>query len=319
MDYTCRVNPYNYTRNDPAFNLDLVRETAVWRRYRVDFPAAYQTRYVENHTARGDYYQPLGGGPFPLVVILHGVGDRSIVPCRLLARSLAADGIACFVLYLVVHTSRMSPDFRRRMPYLADDEWYEVYRTSVIEVRQILDWAEGRLELDAGKVGLLGISFGGFVSSIAMGVDDRVTDGVIIVSGGNSAKIAQNGWLTLISRRYRVTDSRYRETLAAYADYCAEVADKGFDAVEPVRRSFQNDPMTFAACLRDRRLLMINSRWDELVPREATLDFWNACGCPEILWLPATHLTIWLWYPTIRRRIHSFLNAAFRTEDALAQ
>ncbi|MEE8353022.1 MAG: hypothetical protein V3S10_01070, partial [Dehalococcoidales bacterium] len=105
------MNPFDYVRNGHAFNLDLVRETPAWRRYRVDFPAAYQTRHVENHTARGDYYRPAGGGPSPLVVLLHGVGDHSAVPCRLLARSFAADGIACFVLYLVVHTSRMSPDF----------------------------------------------------------------------------------------------------------------------------------------------------------------------------------------------------------------
>jgi cephalosporin-C deacetylase-like acetyl esterase len=313
------MNPFDYVRNDHPFNLDLVRETPAWRRYRVDFPAAYETRHVENHTARGDYYRPVGEGPSSLVVLLHGVGDRSVVPCGLLARSFAADGIACFVLYLVVHTSRMSPDFRRRMPMVTDDEWYETYRTSVIEVRQILDWAEGRPELDAGRVALLGISFGGFVSSIAMGIDERVTAGVTIVSGGNSAKIAQKGPLTSLSRRYRVSDREYRETLAAYADYLAEVAEKGFEAVVPSRRSFQNDSMTFASRLRDRPLLMVNGRWDELIPREAALDFWNACGCPEILWLPATHVTIWLWYRTIRRRVHSFLDAAFRTADAPAQ
>jgi len=213
----------------------------------------------------------------------------------------------------------MSPDIRRRMPVLSDDEWYETYRTSVIEVRQILDWAENRPELDPGKVALLGISFGGFVSSIAMGVDERVTAGVVIVSGGNSAKIAQKAPLTSLSRRYRVSDSEYRQTLAAYADYCSEVDEKGFEAVVPVRRSFQNDPMTFAGRLRGRRLLMINARWDELVPREAALDFWNACGCPAILWLPATHVTIWLWYRTIHRRVRSFLDAAFRTGDVPTQ
>ncbi len=313
------MNPFDYVRNDHAFNLDLVRETSVWQCYRVDFPAAYETRHVENHTARGDYYQPVGEGPFPLVVLLHGVGDRSALPCRLLARSLAADGIACFVLYLVVHTSRMSPDVRRRMPLITEDEWYETYRTSVIEVRQILDWAEGRPELETGKVAVLGISFGGFVSSIAMGIDERITAGLTIVSGGNSAKIAQKGPLTSIGHRYRVSDREYRQTLAAYADYLAEVDEKGFDAVEPVRRSFQNDPLTFAGRLRDRRLLMINARFDELVPRIATLDFWNACGRPEILWLPATHVTIWLWYRTIRRRVRAFLNAAFRAGDVPTQ
>jgi hypothetical protein len=71
------------------------------------------------------------------------------------------------------------------------------------------------------------------------------------------------------------------------------------------------DPMTYACNLRQRPLLMINARWDEAVSAAAALDFWEACGQPEIMWLPATHATIWLWYPLILRKIAGFLRAGF--------
>ena len=41
------------------------------------------------------------------------------------------------------------------------------------------------------------------------------------------------------------------------------------------------------------------------------LDFWQACGQPAIIWIPATHATIWLWYPVIRRKIVAFLSSTF--------
>jgi len=69
--------------------------------------------------------------------------------------------------------------------------------------------------------------------------------------------------------------------------------------------------MTFAHSLRKRPMLMINALWDEVFPRQATLDFWEACGKPAITWLPAGHATIWLWYPIINRKIAGFLRATF--------
>jgi hypothetical protein len=70
--------------------------------------------------------------------------------------------------------------------------------------------------------------------------------------------------------------------------------------------------MTYARYLRDRPLLMINARRDAVIPRQATLDFWEASGRPPIAWLPGGHVSIWLWYPVICRKINRFLRSSFR-------
>ena len=93
--------------------------------------------------------------------------------------------------------------------------------------------------------------------------------------------------------------------------YLAEVADKGVEYVTPARKGFLIDPMTYAGSLRQRLVLMINARWDEAISAEAALDFWRACGRPDIMWLPATHATVWLWYPFIRRKIAGFFEESF--------
>jgi len=304
------MNPYDYSPGAPDSRLCLRQETSGWLRHEVEFPAAFQPGDDASRWVRGEYYQPRTGSRSPLVILLHGVGDVSLLPCRWLARSLVGTGIACFVPRLAVHSSRMARAGWRRIPNLSDDEWFEVYRTAVVEVRQVVDWAERRAEIDEHRVAVLGVSFGGFISSIAMGVDDRITAGVLIVSGGNSGTIVQRARARAVHKGYRVTEAEYTAGQQEYARYLGQVAERGFGDVSPVRRSFLNDPMTFAGRLRQRSVLMVNARWDEFIPREAVLDFWEACGKPAITWLPATHTAIWLWYPLIRKRIGGFLASA---------
>jgi predicted esterase len=305
------MNPYDYVSSTPQFNLRLKKENTGWRHYTVDFPAAFPTRYEEHHTARGEYFQPEGTDTAPLVIMLHGVGDHSVVPCRVLARNLASQGIACLILYLAVHSSRMPKMLRKALPRLGTDEWFEIYRTSVIEVRQIADWASSRPELDEERLAVFGISLGGFVSAIAMGVDERIGAGILFVSGGNSGKIAQKARSGVLRRNYRSSEAEYRKNQENYTRYLTEVADNGFEDVVPPTSGYLMDPLTYAHCLRNRQLLMMNARWDVFIPREATEDFWQRCGQPEIVWFAGGHSSIWFWYPAIRRRMNAFLRSAF--------
>jgi esterase/lipase len=305
------MNPYSYQEGETVFNLVPKETTRSWLRYSVDFQPAFRTEYLESNIARGDYFQPRNKNGAPLVILLHGMGDHSAIPCKILARTLVKKGIACFILYLIIHSSRMPQTIRKRFPRLTPEEWFESYQTSVIEVRQVIDWAGNRQELDRDRIGIIGISFGGFISAISMAVEERIGAGVFIVTGGNGEKINQRSRLSSIARSYRRSEGEYQRIQQSYLRYLREVAEEGFENVIPERKSFLTDPMTFAHRLRQRPVLMINSRWDEAVPREATLDFWVESGRPTIVWFPTTHATIWLWYPSIRRKITDFLMTAF--------
>jgi cephalosporin-C deacetylase-like acetyl esterase len=197
------------------------------------------------------------------------------------------------------------------MSHISADEWFDIYRTSVIEVCQIADWASSRPELHEGRLAVFGISFGGFVSGIAMGVDERIGAGIFFVSGGNSGMIAQKARSRILLRNYRSSEAEYHENQETYARYLAEVTEKGFEDVVPPTNNFLIDPMTYAHRLRQRPVLMINARWDVFIPREATEAFWQKCGQPEIVWLSGGHSSIWLWYPVIKRKMNTFLRFAF--------
>ncbi len=306
-----KVNPYIYQSGEPTFNLRLKKVTGKWSSYLVDFPSAFHNGHWGSSIVRGEYFQPVWSGRVPLVILLHGMGDHSVIPCKLLAKSLAGNGTACLILYLFLHSRRLPENMKRRYPVFAPEEWFQIYQTSVIEVRQVIDWASVREEIDEEKIAVAGISFGGFISAIAMGIDERVGAGVFIVSAGNSEKINHMSQLSTLTKDYRRTEAEYQRIQQSYMQYLTEVAEKGVEYVTPARDSFLTDPMTYAYSLRQRPLLMINARWDEAISADAALDFWRACGRPDIMWLPATHATIWLWYPRIRRKIASFFKISF--------
>jgi len=313
------MNPYSYSSSEPRSNLRLKESTSKWLHYEVDFPTAHPTPHPENNTVRGEYFQPREAKHAPLAILIHGMGDLSVAPCKLLARALVNRGIACFILYLVFHSSRMPETVRKRLPVLTSDEWFEGYQISVIDVRQTVDWASSRPEINREQVAVIGISFGGFISAITMGIDKRIKAGVFLVAGGNSWKITYRSRKSEYRKHYNYSEAEYYQTQSLYSRYLAEIAEKGFENVEPAKKSFLTDPMTFASYLRKRPILMLNALWDEYIPREATFDFWKACDKPAITWFPATHTIIWLWYPFIRRKITNFLNATFGTQHSGAK
>jgi len=299
------MNPYSYTKDILQPNLQLKQKTRNWLHYAVDFPTAHPVRYKKSNTVRGEYFQPRGTNNAALAILLHGIGDFSVIPCKLLAKALTRKGMASFILYSVMHSSRMPESVRKRFPHLTSKEWFESHRISVIDLRQVIDWAGSRAEINDEQIAAIGISFGGFISAIAMGIDKRIKAGGLIVTGGNSSKI---GWEKRASDFKK--EAEYQNIQSSYRQYLDEIAEKGLEKVTPPRESFLTDPMTFAHLLRQRPVLMINSRWDEAIPREATLDFWEESGRPPISWFPATHATIWIWYPFIRRKIVNFLKEA---------
>lgn len=305
------VNPYAYTKNTLAFNLQPARQNRVWRQDRVTFPVVSPSRFPGGDIACGELFRPLSNSRAPLTILVHGWGDRSAVPMQMMARALAGRGINSFVLYLPYHYRRLTRELKKQGSHLTMDEWFTGYQVTVTDIRHIIDWAETVSEINQRQIAIIGLSMGGFAGSIAMGIDPRISGGVFIVSGGNGGKIAQLSKFTTFRKEYHVPAAEYEQRQKNYLEYVAEVSERGWENVVPGEKSYLTDSLTYAYQLRNRPVLMINALWDEFIPREATLDFWEACGKCRLVWLPATHSTIWVWYPLILKQIHSFLEHTF--------
>ena len=306
------MNPYDYRRSEADFTVGVEKANSRWSRSSVKFVTAAPAAHDESRIVKGEYLRPLRVNNAPLAIILHGLGDHTVFPCRLLSRSLVSRGIACLILYSVFHSSRMSEDMKRRAPDLTCEEWLECYRTSVIEVRQAVDWVSSRPEINREQIAVVGISLGGFVSAIAMGVEERLKAGVLITMGGNAITIAWKSKADTFRKSYTCTEEECRRVHAQYPQYLAEVTEKGFENVTPFKQCFLSDTLTFGHRLKGRPILMVNARWDKYIPRQAALEFWEECGRPEIIWLPAGHVTIWGLYPVISKNVARFIGSSFK-------
>ncbi|MEA3253950.1 MAG: prolyl oligopeptidase family serine peptidase [Chloroflexota bacterium] len=311
------MQPYNYVRNDAHFDLELAKGTDYWRCYKAAFHSAYPSRYQQDNIARGEYYTPAIGGHFPLAILLHGLGElgeRNATPCRMLARDLAKMGVASFVLKLVLPGKEPGQGRKRQrsMPFV--ENWLELYQVLVINARQVLDWAEGRGEVDAQRVAAMGVSAGGIAAAIAMAVDRRIKAGVFIVTGGNMQRVTWESKNPVAWMSHDCTEEQCHEIYSHYPQYLADVVEEGIGNVTPAKECFLFDPLTFAHYLRERPLLMINAEQDDFVPRECTLEFWERCGRPPIVWLPGGHNTIFRHYHSIRKEAAAFMSSSFGIE-----
>lgn len=301
------MNPYKYDSVQNEGQVKLKKETRNFLQYKVSLKNPLDIVYPENEVITGDYYLPKGGNNHPFMVIVHGMGDYSRIPCNMLARKLIKQNVACFVPYLTIHSKRLPKAYKSDMPYLTPRQWFEVYRISVVDICRIIDWASNRDEIDAEKIYITGISFGGFISSISMGVDNRIRGGILIVTGGNANKIS---WLSKSSRyrkKYPRSESEHNNILVKYRKYLDEVEKNGFDNVDAEDMSFYSDPLTFACNIRYRPVLMINAEKDKYLHEETVIELWEALGKPQIVWVPSGHVTLWLRYSSIYRTISEFL------------
>jgi hypothetical protein len=298
------MNPYIYPAGEPRFSLRLDARARSWTRYAIEFPSALpRSYYGEGNTVRGELYRPAGNVNGSLAILVHGWGDRILIPCRMLAKYLAANGIAAYVPFLIFHSSRMPPAMRAKGYGLSQEEWWDGYQTSVIELRQVVDWAKEPANPVFRKITIVGVSLGSIVAAITMGVEKRLDAGVFIEAGGNYETPA---WR--LSRQDGGNGTDYRQAREMYAAYLAQVKEKGFADVAAPKRSYLTDPVTFAADIGRRPVMMINARWDEMIPKTATLDMWEALGRPPINWYLAAHASLWLYYPFISRRVQGFID-----------
>ena len=63
------------------------------------------------------------------------------------------------------------------------------------------------------------------------------------------------------------------------------------------------DPITCAANLKDRRVLMIAGKRDDIVPPRATEALWKAAGKPKIVWYDCTHYGAALYFGAILNQV----------------
>lgn len=270
-----------------------VREGAARSEFLVTFPSPLRTGIAANDRAAAFYFPPQSPGPHPAVLILHALGSRRAGLEKWIAREFAKRDMAALLLVLPHHMMRKGPGGLREAIRSGDAEAIlTAGRQGVLDLRRALDWLETRAEIAPDRLAVLGLSLGAIEAAIALGVEERLKAGVLILGGADPAHLVWSSPLAWpLRRRFErqgLTETRLRERWRAI------------------------DPATFAEQARRKPVYMVNARFDWVLPRECSELLWEALGRPAIDWLPTDHYLAYFYRGQILEWAHAFLRDALR-------
>jgi len=237
----------------------------------VRFPSPVETPHANNNTVHCEYFKPTGDGPFPGVVVLHILGGDFDLS-RLVCRTYASHGIAALFLKMPYYGPRAEPGVEVSMIDASPEQTVAGMTQAILDIRRGAAWLAAQNEVDPEHLGVMGISLGGITAALAMTAEPRFEKGFLMLAGGDVGQIAWQSPLVREQREKWEAEGGTRESL--------------IELVRPV------DPVTYAANIGERRVMMYNALNDEIVPRACTEALWQAFGEPEIVWVDAGHYSV---------------------------
>jgi len=139
-------------------------------------------------------------------------------------------------------------------------------RRSVAARLAVFEWMRRRPEIDGERIGALGISLGGIVTTLLLAVEPRIHSAVIALAGRDLSEVIE------ISSEERLIKFR-----------AAKAAEHGISEAEACARveaAFPSDPGAFASAIDPRRAVLITARLDTVMPHEYQVALWESMGRP---------------------------------------
>lgn len=208
--------------------------------------------------------------PRATVIALHGfsMGYPRMDAFALFAASLFAAGFDVALMTLPFHGPRTPPHARFSgehfaVPHIA--RFNEAVRQAVYEVRALIGWLRDYVD---APIGLLGLSLGGYISSLMAGLTDDLD---FIIPMVPPVCVGDLAWRFF-------TASRKRPARAAFTR-------------EELRAGYRvHSPLTYPLRLEKRRVLIVAGRGDQIVPPDHPHTLWQHWNQPDINWFSGSHL-----------------------------
>ncbi|MBI3410128.1 MAG: alpha/beta hydrolase family protein [Planctomycetes bacterium] len=243
--------------------------------YEVRFPSPVKTSHPVNNTVHAEYYRPTQDGPFPCVLILDiTAGDMTI--SRTMARHLAKCGIGGVCVHMAYYGPRRPNGSRERLLSYDMERTFEATRQTVLDLRRAVAWMESRPEINKKNLGIMGTSLGSFLAALTAEMEPKLNRVAVVLGGGD-----------FIDGYHDHPKAAPYFKLMECLGITQEVMK---EAIAPV------DPITCAANLKDRKVLIIAAKKDEIVPPKMAENLWNATGRQKLIWLNAGHFTASLYF-----------------------
>lgn len=257
--------------------------------YTLQFPSPVETKCKENNTVHAEYYRPRGKGPFPCVIVLDITGgDQSL--SRTISSILAQSNVGALFVQMAYYGPRRPPGSGLRLLSTDYEHSMAAVRQTVLDLRRAAAWMEGRPEVDSKRLGILGTSLGSFMGTLTAEMEPKLRRVAVLLGGGG------------------LVEAYYDDPRAAHVRWLWEAL--GGTKEKLAKLIAPADPLTCAGNLRDRRVLIIAGKRDEIVPPRMAEMLAKACGDPKVVWYDCTHYGAALYFvPAMKHIVQHFAAA----------
>jgi dienelactone hydrolase len=272
--------PARYRLSARAFSYELQRKCDLPGNgatlHLLRFPSPVTSATPQNNTVHAEYYRPDGKGPFPAVIVLDITGGNQMLS-RCLGTYLAQNRVAGLFVQMAYYGPRRPAGSRLRLLSPNVPHTIAAVTQTVLDLRVAAAWLAARPEVDAGRLGIMGTSLGSFLSALAGEMEPRLNRVVVVLGGGG-----------FVDAYY---DHPQAVGLRRLYEALGGSKEKAKKLIAPI------DPLTCAANLRHRKLLIVAARRDEIVPPQMAERLWQAAGKQKIVWYDTTHYGAALYLP----------------------
>jgi dienelactone hydrolase len=231
-----------------------------------------------------EYYDVDGDAPTPVVVLLPVFNGQLTIP-RFFARYFANQGWAAVVVT------------RGRDPLDALTAPADVVQANLQSYGRVLDWVEQEPEVDATRIGVLGVSLGAMDAVMLTAFDPRVHSLVIAMAGGDLS--------------YLLANTNYRPVARTIDDMAADLGTSREALGAELDAAIKLDPLAVAPYIDAERVFMVLTRTDAIIPFEAQQQLRATMGSPEALYLLTGHRTSVVFFPKVRTAAYEFFVRRF--------
>ncbi len=265
---------------------------------RVTFPSPITTPYPANNTVKAFLFLPPGPGPHPALIVLHEWNAGTPEAGFRLCDAITSAGAAALLVEEPYSLDRRAPGVQTSDAQILSGDVPHMranLRQAVIDARRGLDYLQQRPDIDAGRLGVGGISLGGVLSGVVANVDPRVKVVLTLVGG---ADFAQGFWNGLLTRRFRGDIRRRGYTFESFRQ-----------ALAPIEAANWTRPFDPADAL------LIDGRYDVVIFPEQARALSQALGGAPIVWSNTGHYGLRFSQAQAGELTRRFLRARFFGES----
>ncbi len=275
---------YEYQKFTGDYQVDILEKKEEYTIKQIEFASSHNILPI-SHNVTIDYYD-IDEKKSPVIMVLPILGGSNKI-AKSFADYFARHGYAA----VIVHRQK---EYKKLEQINKLDE---TLRQIVFDHKQAIDWIMAQKNLDAEKIGVFGVSMGGIKSSLVSALDNRISAGVMALTGGDLPYILTYSREKGIIKRRKKIMNKKNMTLDEFH--------------RKLQKTVKCDPINYAEYLDARKVLMVLARFDKIVPFQKGKELRDKIGKPETIVLFSGHYTAITFILNVKKKSLQFFRKKF--------